>query len=69
MSRMPVRRLSSASERSAATPSPPASAKPLEMMRQQPTPASAHSRTVAGTEAAGIATIATSTGGAASMRA
>ena len=39
--RVPVRRAISTSAACRATPSGPASAKPVEMMTQQPTPASA----------------------------
>ena len=61
-SRMPDSRAIATSSAWRAAPSAPASAKPVEMMTQQPTPAAAASRTVATSEEPGTARMATSGG-------
>ena len=61
-SRMPDSRAIATSSAWRAAPSAPASAKPVEMMTQEPTPAAAASRTVATSEEPGTARMATSGG-------
>src|SRR5256714_1070455 len=61
-SRMPVDRAISTSAACRAAPSAPASAKPVEMITQHPTPAAAAAATLCTSEAPGTARIATSGG-------
>ena len=60
--RMPLRRTMSTSSACPAIPCGPASAKPVVMMTQQPTPASAASRTPGTSAPGGTARMATSAG-------